>query len=265
MWKSTLIGVLAVCLMVWAGCRLDTGPLTTPPPPSHPAGVPGGTVDLNATTEADQVEKVEQARQEYRQSLEMLVDYYARMGNNRQLEWAKSELSALKSMPQYSYIADTIPGPQLKATVVIPEADALFLQAKKLYDEGNELVVVKDRGMMRQAMGLYKELIRKYPTSDKIDDSAFAVGTIDEYFKDYQSALTYYQRAYQWDNNTPHPALFKAGYVMDKYLRRKADALELYQEALKAEGVQFPQWKNWTEQRVGELTTGKEGSGRPQP
>jgi hypothetical protein len=59
--------------------------------------------------------------------------------------------------------------------------------------------------------------------------------------------------------------LFKAGYVMDKYMRRKAEALELYQQALKAEGVQFVEWKSWTEDRIRELTTGAEGSGKPQP
>jgi tetratricopeptide (TPR) repeat protein len=265
MLKSISIGALAVCLALWTGCRLDTGRMSTPPPPSHPEGVPGGTMDLNTTTEVDLVEKVAQHRQEYRQSLEMLMDYYTRTGNNRQLDWAKAELSAVKSMPQYSYIADTIPGPQLKATVVIPDADALYLQAQKLHGEGNALLVVKDRNAMRQAADLYKQLIRKYPTSDKIDDAAFALGTIDEYFKDYQSALTYYQRAYQWDNNTQHPTLFKAGYVLDKYMRRKAEALELYQQALKAEGVQFVEWRNWTEDRIRELTTGAEGSGKPQP
>jgi tetratricopeptide (TPR) repeat protein len=265
MWKITSLGVLAVTLLVWSGCRLDSGPLTTPPPPSHPAGVPGGTMDLNTTAEVDLVEKVEQHRQDYRQALEMLVDYYNRTGNKRQLEWAKAELRAFTEMPQYSYIGDIVPGSQLKATMVIPEADALFLEAQKLQSEANALVVVKDRTSMRRALDLYKQLIRKYPSSDKIDDAAFEMGTINEYFKDYQSALTYYQRAYEWDPGTPHPARFKAAYVLDKYMRRKADALELYQEALKTEAVRFIDWKNWTEKRIVELTRGVEGSGRPQP
>jgi tetratricopeptide (TPR) repeat protein len=265
MWKTTSVGVLAVSLILWAGCRLDSGPLTTPPPPSHPEGVPGGTMDLNTTAEVDLVEKLELHRQDYAQALEMLVDYYVRTGNKRQLDQARAEMEAFKAMPRYNYIGDIVPGPQLKASVVIPEADALFLQAQKLQNEGNALVVLKDRNYMRKAMDLYSQLIRKFPSSDKIDDAAFQIGTIQEYFKDYQSALTYYQRAYQWDPGTPHPARFKAAYVLDRYMRRKAEALELYQEALKTEAVRFIDWKNWTEKRIVELTRGVEGSGQPQP
>lgn len=265
MWRIASIGVVIASLTLWAGCRLDTGPLTTPPPPTHPTGVPGGSMDLNATTEVDLVEKLEQHRQDYRQALEMLVDYYSRTGNKRQLEWAKAELMAFKTMPQYSYISDILPGPQLKATVVIPEADALFLEAQKLDREGNELIVLKDRNYLRRALDLYNQLIRKFPSSDKIDDAAFQIATIHEHFKDFQSALTYYQRAYQWDPGTPHPARFKAGYVLDRYMRRKAEALEIYQEALKTEGVRFVDWKNWTEKRITELTQGVEGTGQPRP
>jgi tetratricopeptide (TPR) repeat protein len=265
MWKTTSVGVLIASLTLWAGCRLDTGPLTTPPPPIHPTGVPGGSMDLNAATEVDLVEKVEQHRQEYRQALEMLLDYYTRTGNKRLSEWAQAELTAFKSMAQYNYIGDIIPGPQLKATVAIPEADALFQEAQKLHNEGNALVVVKDRNTLRRALDLYGQLIRRYPSSDKIDDAAFAMATLQEYFRDYQSALTYYQRAYQWDAATPYPARFKAAYVLDKYLRRKAEALEIYQEALRTEAVRFIDWKNWTEKRVAELTQGPEGTGRPQP
>ena len=265
MWKTASMGILMAGLALCAGCRLDTGPLTTPPPSSHASGVPGGSVDLVSATEVDLVEKVQQSRQEYRQSLEMLVDYYSRSGHKQQLEQAKSELDGFKTMPQYSYVGDIAPGPQLKASVIIAEADALYLEALRLHREANALVVLKDRLYQRRALDVYRQLISRFPTSDKIDDAAFQIGTIYEDLKDYQAALVYYQRAYQWDANTQHPARFKAGYVLDIRMRRKAEALEIYQEALRTEGLRQIEWQKWTEKRVQELTRGAEGTGQPAP
>lgn len=265
MLKTASMGILMAGLALCAGCRLDTGPLTTPPPSSHVSGVPGGSVDLVSATEVDLVEKVQQSRQEYRQSLEMLVDYYARSGHKQQLEQAKSELDGFRTMPQYNYVGDIAPSPQLKASVIIAEADAVYLEAQRLHREANALVVLKDRLYQRRALDTYRELIRKYPTSDKIDDAAFQIATIYEDLKDYQSALIYYQRAYQWDPNTIHPARFKAGYVLDIRMRRKDEAMELYQEALKQEGVRQVEWAKWTQNRLQELTSGAEGTGQPTP
>ena len=68
MWRITSIGVCVASLTLWAGCRLDTGPMTQPVSPPHSAG---GSVDWKKTTEVDVVEQVERCRQEYRQALEL--------------------------------------------------------------------------------------------------------------------------------------------------------------------------------------------------
>jgi tetratricopeptide (TPR) repeat protein len=104
------------------------------------------------------------------------------------------------------------------------------------------------------ALDKYNQLIRKHPSSDKIDDAAFKAGGIYEHFKDYTIALLYYQRAYQWNPKTPYPAKFKAAFMLDKRLHRRAEALELYQQALQKEEKQHIDWRRFAEKRVRELT-----------
>ena len=76
------------------------------------------------------------------------------------------------------------------------------------------------------------KVITDYPTSDKIDDAAYRAGQIYEHFKDYQIAAVYYQRTFQWDDNTPYPARFKAAYVLDKHLHMRKEALAVYRLAV---------------------------------
>jgi hypothetical protein len=66
-----------------------------------------------------------------------------------------------------------------------------------------------------------------------------------------------YQRAYQWNPQTPHPARFRAAFILDKRLSRRAEALELYQQALEKEGQQNFEMKSFAERRIRELTKPK--------
>ncbi|MDH7600291.1 MAG: tetratricopeptide repeat protein [Sedimentisphaerales bacterium] len=249
MWKTIALSFFVV--VVGLGCRLDTGPLTTTAPIG---GTSEGGTHVVSQSEVELVEKVQQHRQAYGQALQMLVDYYSRVGNKRQLEQARSELDAFKTMPQYTYIADVIPGPELRATTRIEDADRLYLEALRLHREANALVLLPDRIYQRRALDAYKRLISRFPNSDKIGDAAFQIGTIYEDMKDYQAALTYYQRAYQWDPQTERPARFKAAYILDRYLHQKDQAVEAYKLALESEGVRHPQWKQWAESRLEELS-----------
>jgi tetratricopeptide (TPR) repeat protein len=176
-------------------------------------------------------------------------------GNNMKSEWAQKELKALDSMPKYKYLVEAeAAGPNLKASTPIPEADRLYGEALMLQGKAEQLVIIKDNNLLRLALDKYDQVIRKYPSSDKIDDAAFKAGEIYDYFKDYTIALLYYQRAYQWNPQTTYPARFRAAFVLDKRLHRRAEALELYQQALEKEGQNYLEWKNFADRRIGELT-----------
>ncbi len=260
--RIVLTAVLIVLLNVLVGCNgPDKGKGQLVPTTVKKFGYTG-EVKVSPKEEIDSVEQMAVNRQAYRHGLKALVDYYNKIGNNMKLQWAEKELAALNAMPQYKYIIEAeVAGPDLKATTAIPEADELYGDAVRLEKQGNRLIVIKDNDLLRLALDKYNELIRKHPSSDKIDDAAYRAGKIYEYFKDYSIALIYYKRAYQWNAETPYPAKFKEAYILDQRLHRRAEALELYQQALKEikKPGEHEWWEQWSEIRIKELTESKEG------
>jgi len=248
--------VLIVFLSVSVGCQgpdsgrgrmVATGPGQRSAPPS---------IISTDASEADMVEDMATNREGYRKALELLAGYYMKVGNNMKYEWAQKELDAFNTMPKYRYIL----GPEavaanLKPSASIPQADDLFYDAQDLEKRAGPLPPFRDKNMLRLALAKYDELITKYPSSDKIDDAAYYAGVIYEDFKDYTIALTYYQRAFQWDPDTIYPARFRAARVLDKNLHRNAEALKLYQDAVQTEGrfEKYREWKEFAERRIAEL------------
>jgi len=261
--RMVLTAVLIVLLNVLVGCSgVDKGRGQLMPTSVKKFGYTG-EVKVSQREEIDTVEQMAVNRQAYRQGLQLLIDYYTKVGNNMKLKWAEKELAALNAMPQYKYIIEAeVAGPNLKATTLIPEADELYKEGIHLEKQGKRLIVIKNNDLLRLALDKYNELIKKHPSSDKIDDAAYRAGKIYEYFKDYSIALIYYKRTYQWNDETTYPARFKEAYILDQRLHHRAEALELYQKALKAikkEG-EHKQWQLWTEERIKELTESKQGS-----
>lgn len=240
--------ILIVLLSVMVGCQdVDRGRGQRVPQGSRRALGPAKVVDITGTSEADLVEKMAVNRQAYYQGLELLAGYYMRTGNNLKLEWAQKELDALNTMPKYNYIIEASVAPQnLKPRESIPGADDIYFEAEKLDKEAGTLPILKNENQLRLALEKYNDVIKKYPTSDKIDDAAYKAGVIYEYFKDYTIALLYFKRTFQWDPETPHPARFRAARILDQRLHRNAEALQLYQQAVKIEG-QFDRYREWRE------------------
>jgi hypothetical protein len=217
------------------------------------------TVSVVEAGEADIIEHMATSRHAYRQYLESLIVYYKKAGDNMKLRWAEDELDRLNKMPQYSYIIEaSVAGPNLKAKDSINEANYLYDEAYRLEKAARATwVVFVDENLLRVALDKYNQVIKQYSTSDKIDDAAYRAGGIYEHFKDYTIALLYYQRAYQWDSATTNPARFKAAYILDQYLHRRAEALPLYQYALGNEKLSDDD-QEFVQKRIEELTKGGE-------
>jgi len=261
--SKVLTVVLIVLLNVSVGCYgIDKGKSQLIPPTLKESIYTGG-VKAGQKEEIDIVEQVSVNRQAYRQALQLLIEHYNKIGNNMKLRWAKKELAALNAMPQYKYIIEAeVAGPDLKASTRIPEADDLYKEAVRLEKKGNRLILVKDNNLLRLALDKYNQLIRKHPSSDKIDDAAYRAGKIYEYFKDYRIALIYYKRTYQWDAETTYPARFREARILDQQLHNRAEALQLYKQAIevpKKKG-EDRNWQTWVERRIKELSETKEGS-----
>jgi len=258
--RTILTAVLIVLLNVLVSCsNVDSGRGQLVPTrlKTSPAAAP--IVRVADAGETDIVEQVAVNRQAYQQGLNLLIKYYARAGDDMKLVWAKKELAALDAIPQYNYIVEAgVAGPNLKASASIPDADELYYDALALQKKAERLIVIKDSSLLRLALDKYNQLIRKHPSSDKIDDAAFKAGRIYEHFKDYTIAVLYYKRAHQWDPLTIHPAAFRAAYVLDKRLHRRAEALEFYRQAVQREYEQ-KSYKEFAENRIKELTKTGEG------
>jgi tetratricopeptide (TPR) repeat protein len=224
--------LLLVALVFISGCRnVDSGESQILLPSSQP--IRAENISTAGASETDIIEQMMINREAYRHGLMTLIANYEQTGNKMMLEWAQNELAGLNKAPQYNYIIEaSIAGPELKASTSITEADYMYQDALLTEAKARELVVVVNDDLLRVALAKYNNLIQKHPYSDKIDDAAFKAGKICEHFKDYSIALLYYQRAYQWDPQTPHPARFKAAYILDQRMARRSEALELYQQAL---------------------------------
>ena len=263
--RMILITAVVVLLNVFAGCGggdfgVESGRSQLLPADVEALLGSGKVAKITTASEADIIEQVATNREAYRQGLEMLVEHYSKTGNNMKLEWAKKELGGLRNVPQYKYILEAnVAGPNLKATASIIEADYMYNNGLQLEQKAKSggLFLFKDEDSLRVALEQYNQLIRKHPTSDKIDDAAYRAGGIYESFKDYSIALLYYQRAYQWDPDTPHPAMFKAAYILDRYLRHMGEALELYQQAVKR-GKLSQTYEKYARDRIAKLTEAEE-------
>jgi len=259
--RIVLTTLLIVLLNVLVGCSsTDSGEGQLIPTPVKKFGYTG-EIKVGEIEEIDTVEQVAVNRQAYRQGLKLLIEYYNKVGNNMKLRWAVKELAALNTMPQYKYITEAeVAGPNLKASTKIPEADSIYTDAYNLEKKAKRAVVIHDKDLLRLSLDKYDELIRKHPSSDKIDDAAFQAGGIYEHFKDYSIAILYYKRAYQWNPDTNRPARFKEAYILDQRLARRSEALELYKQFVESMKKQDKdsKWIVWTEKRIKELSTSNE-------
>lgn len=208
--------------------------------------------------EADIVEELIHYRKAYRNALKSLVAHYKSTGNNMKLKWAQDELQSTYTIPQYNYIMEAaVAGSDLSASSEISDADTMYQDARAVHKQATQFVVVQNEDLLRVALSKYNDLIRKHPSSDKIDDAAYYSGKISEHFKDYSIALMYYQRAYQWDEDTPYPARYKVAYIFDNIMGERDKALELYRKALER-GDLVTNYKEYAQQRVDQLSQEKE-------
>jgi len=189
--------------------------------------------------EVDLVEEVVANRDQYHQSLTRLRDYYRDQGEATKLGWAEFELKGASSVKPFRYLVDAeVPSDALRPVHHIPEADKLYQQGVDLMRRGGHGVPALFReDFMIQAAGTFLQLITQFPTSDKIDDAAFFQGEIHkEYLPGTETiAVKWYERAFTWDANTPHPARFQAAVVYDYRLHDRGRALELYQQVVDRE------------------------------
>jgi tetratricopeptide (TPR) repeat protein len=246
----------------------DNGPTTSL---ENPEGIALPDIQVTDRTEVDLVEQTVFHRAMYARHLKILAQYYSENGYEDKANWARNELRDLARVKDYKYILDAeTPVATLRPVQNVAAADRLYEEGLALMKQGGHNVIIfYNQETMKLALAKFKELIEKYPNSDKIDDAAFMIGELHkEYFeeKDNVIALEWYRKALEWNPNTPHPVRFQMAAVYDYRLHDRDRALSLYQEVLEKETFNKSNVE-WSNARIGQLTLEKtrHAPGEPLP
>ena len=183
------------------------------------------------------VEEVVSARESYLRNIEKLVDFYTRTGNTLKLRMAQAERETLIRVKQHDYVivAEAL-GPDLRPRKIIPEAEKLYEQARHHDNLQDPARKKENKG---KALELYLQLVSRYHESIRIADAAYYAGDIYEtVLEDYYSAMVYFERTYQWDPLTSHPARIRAARLAYYKLKDMKKAKGLYEEAQKSSPVE---------------------------
>src|SRR5438093_8934869 len=134
---------------------------------SLPAQSPksGGSRD---NSDIELVEKLLVARRDYQRTLELLRAHYIQVGDWEHAKWAEDELREYHRMNHQAYRLDLdVPPPTLQASVNIPEANKLVMQAKQYKDKGMGGDYIDNQ---RRTELLLQKLLTTYPQRDKIGE-----------------------------------------------------------------------------------------------
>ena len=202
------------------------------------------------------VERVIAARKEYESSLKALYEHYHRVGDKQRSQWIEKELMGYHLMwkPSYNLDVKDVPPPSLEAKVNVREANELFRAAMEYKGRGFGDDYILNQ---RRAEIYFREILEKYPNSDKIADVAYQLGDIYESraFRQYDRSAQYFERSFQWMKGSRTDARLRAAVLYDASLtngpRRSSST------AKRSPTIPTPTRIKQAERRLGELTGDK--------
>jgi tetratricopeptide (TPR) repeat protein len=202
-------------------------------PITEPAKTAADPLPPAVATDVQLVERNLTARKEYENSLKALYEHYSRIGEKQRLQWAERELMAYHMMwkPSYNLDVKDVPPATLEARVNVREANDLYKVAMEYKGKGLGDDYILN---MRRAEILLREILEKYPNSDKIGDVAYQLGDIYEgrANKQYDRAARYYERSFQWVKGSRTDARLRAAILYDRQLNERSKAIELYRAVI---------------------------------
>ncbi|MCG8404116.1 MAG: hypothetical protein MI923_02850 [Phycisphaerales bacterium] len=213
----------------------------------------------------DHVENMLAVRLAYINQLISLERGYLMAGDTVRANWARRQRELTENVEVYPYLTAAAPEESVEVSPEerIPEADALYSRGVELVDKFDSVpfggLLKPNKKKARQALGYFKQVLREYPKSDKVDDCAFYCGDIyKEYLRDddpdNELALRYYKWAYTLDPVTPHPARFHSAVVYDFRLHNREKAIELYHQVLETEEASNESNQRFSATRIEQLS-----------
>lgn len=233
-----------------------------PPAENAPRMADSSAATLNFP---DLVEGMMERRQAYIDSLMEMERSYLLASEVVKANWARRQRELIERADVYPYLTPSVAEQRLEVSPEqsIAEADAAYDQGVKLVGEFRDIpfagLTEGNKTKARQALDIFKRVLRDYPKSDKVDDCAFWCGEIyKEYLRDDdpddELAVRYYLWAVALDPNTPHPARFSAAAVYDFRRHERVRALDLYHQVLDVEEAGNESNMRFAATRIEQLT-----------
>jgi len=174
------------------------------------------------------VDKVVGARESYEQALMDLVEYYNNKGYVDKFHRASEELDSYRKIPKLDFLQlSTKVAPPASKQRSIKEADILY-EDGLMYKNYPDLFAKKKK--LLKAINRFQTILQQYPDSDKADEAAFMLGEIYSgvHFKDYKTAVDYYDQAGKINPYIEYPAFYRAAYIYYKQIPRYELAAERF-------------------------------------
>lgn len=196
-----------------------------------------------------------QSRTSYEAVLEKLLQYYVGIGEASKIERVSEELKLLRRVPRHQYVVFADMLGELKPSKCIEEATQLFNEARS--HQERFAIMGQKRDLLLEALDRYRELLVRYPTSDKVAAAAFQMGEIygSRAIRDYRRAVRCYEKCYEWSPNTILPARLKAGRLYERKLHLPGKAVEAYE--LVMEHQISPEYRATASWRLKQLQKGE--------
>jgi hypothetical protein len=249
MLRLSLLAASLLCMgaMGWAFAQGPGKPL------SDKADKKSGNLPPEPASDVELVERAITARKDYESSLRALYEHYHRAGDKQRMQWAEQELMGyhLLFKPSYNLDVRDVPPPSLEAKVNVREANELYRAAMEYKNKGYGSDYILNQ---RRAELLLREILEKYPNSDKIGDVAYQLGEVYESkaFKQYDRSAKYFERSFQWTKGSRTDARMRAAVLYDRQLNERGKAIELYRDEI-AHDTDAERIKQ-AERRLAELT-----------
>lgn len=219
----------------------------------------------NTANFADMVEQMMATRQEYLNEVKSLQKAYLDAGDSVKANWCRRLVWQLDEVLNYPFLSAAPAEHRVDVSPVESnqEADRLYDEAVGIYKQvalvplAGALEVNKEKA--RNALVMFKRILKEYPKSDKVDDAAFYCGEIyKEYLReedpDDELSVRYYQWAAALDPDTPHPARFQCAVVYDFRRHDRAKAIELYHQVMERDEANNQSNARFAATRVEQLT-----------
>lgn len=198
--------------------------------------LPPDSATLGEANKTLMVEYVVSARGKYLQAMDDLLALYQGERDRNGIKSVQAVLDAFNPIRTYMYFLSVeIPGENLRADEEILAATDLFGKALEAYEDSGKPWVVGDTRRLMQIHALrdFRQVIETYPTSDKISRCAFLIAELYRKYEEYERAVVWYDRAWQWNPGTRDPVRYNAATLYNFKLKNNAKALEYYKLAVK--------------------------------